>query len=350
MKERIPVTILGATGAVGQRFVQLLAEHPWFEIAGLVASERSAGQSYADACRWVLDAPMPAGVRDLRVLPIDAKLPGRLIFSALPGDLAGPIEEQLADAGYAVCSNASAHRMDADVPLVVPEVNPDHVELIAAQRRRRRCEGFIATNPNCSATILVMALAPLFREFGLRRLHVVTLQALSGAGYPGVPSLDIIDNVLPYIVGEESKVQTEPQKLLGQYVDGRIEPASFACSAQCNRVPVLEGHMLCVSTELARPTGLDEVKAAWRNFRGEPQARRLPSAPEVPILVTDEPDRPQHRKDRGAGAGMAVTVGRVGECPVLGLKFVVLGHNTLRGAAGGSLELAELLVDRGYVA
>lgn len=349
MRERIPVTVLGATGAVGQRFVSLLAGHPWFELAGLAASERSAGQRYGDVCRWVLDKSMPADVRDMPVLPVDTSVPGRLVFSALPGDLAGPFEEELAKAGYAVCSNASAHRMDGDVPLIIPEVNPDHVELVTVQRERRGWDGLIATNPNCSTTVLVMALKPLHDAFGLRRLHVVTLQALSGAGYPGVPSMDVIDNVLPYIGGEEAKVQSEPHKLLGTLSDGGITPATFPVSAQCNRVPVLEGHMLCVSLELERPATPDEARETWESFRSEPQELQLPGAPRTPILVRDEPDRPQHRKDRDAGDGMAVTIGRVQECPVLGLKFVALGHNTVRGAAGGSLELAELLVARGFV-
>lgn len=349
MTDRIPVSILGATGAVGQRFVQLLAGHPWFEIAGLAASERSAGQRYADACHWVLDAPMPAEVRDMPVVPISTRLPGRVTFSALPGDLAGPIEEQMAAAGYAVCSNASAHRMDADVPLIIPEVNPDHIELIATQRRQRGWSGFIATNPNCSTTVLVTALAPLARAFGLRRLHVVTLQALSGAGYPGVPSLDIIDNVLPYIGGEEKKMQTEPQKLLGRLAGGAVTPAPFLASAQCNRVAVVEGHTVCASVELERPATLNEVRDAWESYRSLPQELGLPSTPAQLIVVREEQDRPQPRKDRSTGAGMAVTVGRLQECPVLGIKFVALGHNTVRGAAGGSLVLAELLRAQGYI-
>lgn len=349
MKERIPVTILGATGAVGQRFVSLLAEHPWFELVGLAASERSAGQRYGEVCRWTLDMPMPAGVRDMPVLPIDTRLPGRILFSALPGDLAGPVEEEMARAGYIVCSNASAHRMDPDVPLVIPEVNPDHIGLIPVQRRRRGWKGCIATNPNCTTTIMVMALAPLARRFGIRKVHAVSLQALSGAGYPGVPSMDIVDNVLPYIGGEEDKVQSEPQKLLGVLDGDAVRPAPLTVSAQCNRVPVLEGHMVCVSLELAQDASLEEIRQTWEAFRGEPQELGLPSAPAQPIIYRHEPDRPQPRRDRDAGAGMAVTVGRLQECAVLGKKFVVLGHNTVRGAAGGSLVLAELLVAKGLV-
>lgn len=349
MKEKIPVTVLGATGAVGQRFVSLLAQHPWFELVGLAASERSAGQRYGEVCRWTLDVPMPAEVRDMPVRPIDTNLPGRILFSALPGELAGPVEEEMARAGYIVCSNASAHRMDPDVPLVIPEVNPDHIGLIAVQRRRRGWKGCIATNPNCTTTIMVMALAPLARRFGLRRVHAVSLQALSGAGYPGVPSLDIVDNALPYIGGEEDKVQSEPLKLLGTLEGDAVRPAAFAVSAQCNRVPVLEGHMVCVSLELERDASMEEIRQAWESFRGEPQELGLPSAPAQPIIYRPEPDRPQPRRDRDAGAGMAVTVGRLQDCPVLGKKFVVLGHNTVRGAAGGSLVLAELLVAKGLV-
>lgn len=283
------------------------------------------------------------------VLPIDTRLPGRILFSALPGDLAGPVEEEMARAGYIVCSNASAHRMDPDVPLVIPEVNPDHIGLIPVQRRRRGWKGCIATNPNCTTTIMVMALAPLARRFGLRRVHAVSLQALSGAGYPGVPSMDIVDNVLPYIGGEEDKVQSEPQKLLGVLEGDAVRPAAFTVSAQCNRVPVLEGHMVCVSLELAQDASLEEIRQAWEAFRGEPQELGLPSAPAQPIIYRHEPDRPQPRRDRDAGAGMAVTVGRLQECAVLGKKFVILGHNTVRGAAGGSLVLAELLVAKGLV-
>jgi len=349
MKEKVPVTVLGATGAVGQRFVSLLARHPWFELVGLAASERSAGQRYGEVCRWTLDAPMPAGVRDMPVRPIDTNLPGRILFSALPGELAGPVEEEMARAGYIVCSNASAHRMDPDVPLVIPEVNPDHIGLLTVQRRRRGWKGCIATNPNCTTTIMVMALAPLARRFGLRRVHAVSLQALSGAGYPGVPSLDIVDNALPYIGGEEDKVQSEPLKLLGTLEGDAVRPAAFVVSAQCNRVPVLEGHMVCVSLELERDASMEEIRQAWESFRGEPQELGLPSAPAQPIIYRPEPDRPQPRRDRDAGAGMAVTVGRLQDCPVLGKKFVVLGHNTVRGAAGGSLVLAELLVAKGLV-
>jgi aspartate-semialdehyde dehydrogenase len=349
MKAPIPVTVLGATGAVGQRFVSLLADHPWFVIAGLAASERSAGQRYAAACRWVLDTEMPACVRDMPVLPLGKDVPGRLVFSALPGDLAGPFEEELADEGYAVCSNASAHRMDADVPLLIPEVNPDHIGLIEAQRRRRGGSGFIATNPNCTTTVMVMALAPLARAFGIRRLHAVSLQALSGAGYPGVPSLDVVDNTMPYIGGEEEKVQSEPQKLLGTLAGDRVVPAPFVVSAQCNRVPVLEGHSVCVSVELEQKATPEQAAAVLAGYRALPQELGLPSAPAAPIVVRSEPDRPQPRRDRDAGRGMAVTVGRIKEDPVLGLRFVVLGHNTVRGAAGGSLVVAELLSAQGYL-
>jgi len=349
LKERIPVTILGATGAVGQRYVSLLAGHPWFEVVGLAASDRSAGRPYAEVCRWVLDSPMPAEMQQMPVMPTSTDLPGRLVFSALPGELAERVEEDLAAAGYAVCSNASAHRMDEDVPLVIPEVNPEHIDLITTQRRKRGWRGFIATNPNCSTTIMVLGLTPLLRQYGIQRIHAVTLQALSGAGYPGVPSLDILDNVLPYIGGEEDKLASEPAKLWGTLRHNEVESAAVQVSAQCNRVPALEGHMVCLSAALEKPASLQEVRQAMEDYRALPQGLQLPSAPAQPIIVRDEVDRPQTRKDRDAGAGMAVTVGRLQECPVLGLRMVVLGHNTVRGAAGGSIELAELLAARGYL-
>ena len=346
MTERIPVAILGATGAVGQRFVQLLSGHPWFEIAGLAASERSAGQRYADACRWVLDAPMPAVARDMPVLPISPNLPGRVAFSALPGDLAGPIEEEMARAGFAVCSNASAHRMDDDVPLIIPEVNPEHIELIARQRRQRGWTGFIATNPNCTATVTVMALAPLMKAFGLRRLHAVSLQALSGAGYPGVPSLDILGNVVPYIKGEEEKMEAEIAKMLGKLTENGIVDARFEMYASCARVPVIDGHLESVVIRTSREASAEEAAKVLREFRAEPQRLSLPTAPEVPIIVREELDRPQPHWDVNAGSparakGMAVTVGRVRKKDKC-IKLFLISHNTLRGGAGGSVLNAEL--------
>ena len=348
---KIPVGVLGATGAVGQRFVQLLDGHPWFEVTALAASSRSAGQAYGEACHWVLDAPMPAWARQMPVLPAtpDAGLDCRMVFSALPGDLAGPLEEGFAAAGYAVCSNASAHRLNPDVPLIIPEVNADHLELIAAQRERHHWTGLIVTAANCSTTHLVLALRPLQAAFGLTKVYVVTMQAISGAGYPGVPALDILGNVVPHIGGEEAKMEQETIKLLGTLVEGRVVDAPLAISAQCNRVPVRDGHMECASVSLAHLATGEDILQAWREFRAAPQELGLPSAPEHPIVVRDEPDRPQHRADLNVEKGMATVVGRLRPCPLFDYKFVLLGHNTVRGAAGGALLNAELLVARGWV-
>ncbi len=345
----IKVAILGATGTVGQRFVQLLQDHPWFEIAAVVGSERSAGRTYGEACRWVLDSEMPAAVREMTVLEDTASLDTPLVFSALPSSVAGPIEERLAAAGHIVCSNASNHRMEIDVPLLIPEVNPDHLQLIDIQRQRRGWSGAIATNPNCTSTPLTMALRPLLDKFGLRRVMIVSMQALSGAGYPGVPSYDSVDNVVPFIGGEEEKVESEPQKMLGVFRDEKVVPAGFNTSAQCNRVPVLEGHLESVAVELATQPPIEDVVAALRDFQALPQELSLPSAPGQPIVVLDAPDRPQPRRDRDTGNGMATVVGRVRACPLFGYKFVILGHNTIRGAAGGSLLNAELMVAQGYL-
>ncbi|NTU81678.1 MAG: aspartate-semialdehyde dehydrogenase [Chloroflexales bacterium] len=344
---KVRVAVLGATGTVGQRFIQLLDGHPWFEVAAVVGSERSAGRTYGEAARWVLDTPMPAPVRAMTVLGDVARLDTPLVFSALPSKTAGSIESRLASEGHIVCSNASDHRMDADVPLLIPEVNPDHLELIEVQRRRRGWTGAIVTNPNCTATGPTMALRPLHDAFGVTKLLLVSMQALSGAGYPGVPSYDAVDNVVPYIGGEEPKVETEPQKMLGAVRDGAIEPAPFVISAHCNRVPVLEGHLICMSVSFARRPILDELTATLRGWRALPQELNLPSAPPQPIIVRDEPERPQTRRDRDAGRGMSTTVGRVRECPILDYKFVCLSHNTIRGAAGGSLLNAELMYAQG---
>ena len=345
----IHVAIWGATGMVGQRFVQLLAHHPWFRVAALGASDASAGRRYAEACHWLLPTPMPAAVRDLIVQPIDEVPDCPLVFSALPSDVAGPAEENLAQAGIVVCTNASAHRLDPDVPLLIPEVNAEHTALIEVQRQRRGGKGFIAASANCSATQLAVALKPLHEAYGVRRVSVVTMQAVSGAGYPGVPALDILDNVIPLIPGEEDKLETEPQKLLGQLRNGEIENAPFVTSAQCNRVPVRDGHTECVSVQLERHATLDDVIAAWEGFATSPEVAELPSSPPRPILVSDRNNRPQPQRDRDMERGMCVTVGRVRPCPILDFKFVVLGHNTLRGAAGGSIHNAELLVAQGWV-
>ena len=295
---------------------------------------------------------MPAAMREMQVRPCepDAMSDCELIFSALPGDVAGPIEEAFAAAGYFVSSNASSHRMTPDVPLLVPEVNPDHLALIDVQRRRRGWQrGFIVTNPNCTVNALVLALKPLHDRFGLKTVMVATMQALSGAGYPGVPSLDSLDNVIPYIAGEEPKVEREPLKLLGRLEGDEVKEATFTISAQCHRVATRDGHLESVALAFERPATVDEVKDALRQFSGLPQELGLPSAPQPVIVVREEPDRPQPRLDRDAGGGMAVVVGRVRPCPVLDVKFTLLGHNTVRGAAGAAILNAELLAKQGYL-
>jgi len=347
---RIPVAVLGATGNVGQRFVQLLDGHPWFRVAELVASERSAGKRYDEAADWRLSASMPEGAAGLPVQGYDADLQSPVVFSGLPGEVAEEIEQRLAASGHAVLSNTSTHRMEPDVPLLIPEVNPDHVRAIDAQKANRGWKGFIATNPNCSAIHLVLALKPLQDAFGLDAVLVATMQAVSGAGYPGVPSLDMIDNVVPYIGGEEEKMQTEAQKLLGGYhPDAGFQPASFVLSAHCNRVSVRDGHTECVSVRFKDAATPDDVVTAFEGFRGRPQELDLPSAPPQPIIVRREPNRPQPAFDRDDAGGMASIVGRVRECPLLGVKFVVLGHNTIRGAAGASILNAELFKVEGLL-
>jgi aspartate-semialdehyde dehydrogenase len=338
---RIPTAILGATGSVGQRLVTLLADHPWFEVVEVVASERSAGRRYGDAVRWFQSSPVPDSIADREVLPIDAKLSAQLVLSALDADVAGEIEERLAHAGHLVVSNAKNHRMRADVPLLIPEVNADHLDLIAAQPYDG---GAIVTNPNCSTIGLVLALKPLQDAFGLEAVNVVTMQAISGAGFPGVSSLEIVDNLVPFIGGEEEKVESETRKILGRLERGGIAEANITISAQCNRVPVLDGHTECVSVRLRDPATVDEIVEVWEAFRAAPQWLDLPTAPAQPIIYDRAETSPQPRLHRNAGSGMAVTIGRLRPCPVLGFKFVVLSHNTLRGAAGGSLLAAELAV------
>ena len=346
---RIPVGILGATGTVGQRFVQLLADHPLFEVAAVAASDRTAGNRYGSACHWLLPTPMPDSVRDLIVRPVGSELDCHVVFSALPSAVARPVEERLAREGYAVCSNASAHRLDADVPLLIPEVNADHTALIDVQRRRRGWKGLITTSANCSTTQLALTLKPLQHAFGLRKVSVVTMQAISGAGYPGVPAMDILGNVIPFIGGEEDKMERESLKLLGTLQGDRIDDGPFVVSAQCNRVPVRDGHTECVSVEFERRVPINELVAAWEAFRASPEIANLPGSPTHPIVVRHEPDRPQPALDRYAGKGMSIVVGRVRACPVLDVKFVVVGHNTLRGAAGGAIHNAELLAAQGYL-
>ena len=349
---KIRVGVLGATGAVGQRFVQMLQGHPWFELSVLCASQRNAGKRYADACNWLLRGDMPPHLRDCVLQEIAPGIDCQLVFSALPSGPARTIEAELAAAGYIVCSNASAYRYEPDVPLLIPEVNPEHVGLIDLQRRQRGWPGFITTNPNCSTTHLVSALHPLHEAFGVRKVFVVTMQAVSGAGYTGVPSMDVIDNVIPFINAEEEKLESrEPQKLLGRFDGQAVQMADFVVSAHCNRVPVRNGHLAAVSVEFARRPSLEDVRRAWAEYKPLPQRMGLPSAPDEAILYREEADRPQPRMDRLAGSvpGMTTVVGRLRADPLLHVKFLALGHNTIRGAAGGSLLNAELLVSQGYL-
>jgi aspartate-semialdehyde dehydrogenase len=344
MSQKIPVAILGATGTVGQKFVRLLAEHPWFEIAAVAASSASAGRRYDEAVRWREPVPLPRPVAGMTLLDCAPPLPGRVAFSALDAEVAAPIEQAFARAGVVVVTNARTHRMDPDVPLLIPEVNADHVALLDCQRESRGWKGAILANPNCSTAALALALAPLHRAFGIERLFVSTMQAVSGAGYPGVPSLDIIGNVIPYIGGEEEKIERESRKILGTLSNGAVEPAGFALSAHTNRVAVVDGHMATVSVGFERRVKPDEAMVVLRDFRGPAAVTTLPSSPTPPIELEERIDRPQPRLDLDRGAGMAVTVGRVRPCAVLDLRLVVLGHNTVRGAAGQGVQIAELLM------
>jgi aspartate-semialdehyde dehydrogenase len=346
---KLDVAILGATGAVGQRFVQLLEDHPWFRVAEVVASDRSAGKPYAEACRWVLAGQPPASVADLTVLPLDAPIKSPLVLSALPGDVAKSLEPELAAAGHIVSSNTSSHRMAPDVPILLPDINADHIGLVDAQRLNRGwTSGALVTMSNCTSVAVIVSLAPLV-QFGIKQVNVVSMQAISGAGYPGVASLDILDNVVPYIGGEEDKLETEPLKILGHLADGQIEMLDAVISASCNRVPVLDAHLACISVSFEHKPSLHEIQAAWTNYQPHAMARGLPSVPDPIIAYTDNIDRPQPRRDRDAGRGMTTTIGRLREDPILDYKFVALSHNTIRGAAGGAILNAELLVSQGYV-
>jgi len=344
LKAKVPVAVLGATGTVGQRLIALLENHPYFELTAIAASDNSAGRRYSEAVRWHLPTPIPAPARDMIVQPSRPPLDARLVFSALPTDAAKQAEEDFANAGYIVSTNSSPHRMDADVPLVVAEVNAAHLAIVETQKKRRHSSGYIVANPNCSTIQLALALKPLYDAFGIARMVVTTMQAVSGAGYPGVASMDIVDNVVPYIGGEEGKMESEPHKILGTLSGGAIQPASFRLSAHCNRVATMDGHLETVSIEFERKPSLDELRATFANFSAEPQALKLPMAPERPIIVREEIDRPQPRLDRDDQKGMAAVVGRIRPDPVFDYKFLVLGHNTLRGAAGGTLLNAELLL------
>jgi aspartate-semialdehyde dehydrogenase len=345
------VGILGATGMVGQRFIQLLENHPQFEITAVAASDRSQGKTYGEACTWRLNGEMPGAVRSLPVQPPKPPLDCDLVFSSLPGDIARETEGSFANAGYPVISNSSAFRMDADVPLLIPEVNHKHLDLLARQRQRgaNTSGGFIVTNPNCSTIMLALALAPLHATFGITSTVATTLQALSGAGYPGVASLDILDNVLPHISGEEEKIETETTKILGRFVNDQIEPAPMAVSAQCHRVNVTDGHMAAVRVNFTRKPELAELRETLMSFRSLPQELGLHSAPANPIVVRDEADRPQPKLDRDTGNGMTITVGRLRPDTVLDYRFVVLSHNTIRGAAGAAILNAELLIALGHL-
>ena len=350
MSKKLPIGILGATGVVGQRFIQMLENHPWFEVAWLAASDRSEGKTYADAVRWRLKTAIPSAVARIKVSPAVPDAAPKIIFAALDSSIAAELEPRFAEAGCAVVSNSSALRMQSDVPLVIPEVNSDHIKLVDIQPWRQKSGGYVVTNPNCSAIGLVLALAPLHRRFGIETVMAVTMQAVSGAGYPGVASLDILGNVIPFIRNEEEKMEEETLKLLGKLNATRIVPADFAMSAQCNRVAVEDGHTESVSVRLKTKAGPEEIIAAWNEFRSEPQQLKLPSAPEQPVVYLEASDRPQPRFDVDRGAGMTTVVGRLRPCGVLDWKFTVLSHNTIRGAAGAAVLNAELLKAKGYLA
>jgi len=347
--DRVPVAILGATGSVGQRFIQLLANHPWFRVAEVVASERSAGKSYAGAADWRLDTLMPDDAAALTVKSLGADLDSRLLFSGLDSSVAGEAEELYASHGCVVVSNSRNHRMDADVPLLIPEINADHIGAIERQKAWRKGDGYIVTNPNCSTIGLAMAIAPIERTFGIEQLHVTTMQAISGAGYAGVPSYAILDNVIPFISGEEEKIESEPRKILGRWDGERFIDAPFRISAQTNRVPTIDGHLMTISLKLNGKADLDAIRAAIESFEGEPQRLALPSAPKRPLHYVDERDRPQPRLDRDREHGMSVTIGRLRRCPLLDIRMVALVHNTIRGAAGAAILNAELLDARGFL-
>jgi aspartate-semialdehyde dehydrogenase len=346
---KLKVAVLGATGMVGQRFIQLLEKHPWFEVAALAGSERSAGRKYKDACRWYLEGDMPAAVTDMQVLPAVPPMPVDLVFSALPANVARDIEAEFAQAGYTVCSNSSAFRYEADVPILIPEINADHLALLEQQKANRNWLGCIITSPNCTTTGAVFPLKVLEEVFGIEKVILVSMQAVSGAGYPGIPFLSITDNVIPLINGEEKKLELEPRLLLGKMNAGKRVDAPMVISAQANRVAVSDGHTVCLSIKLAKKTGIEEVKEALATYAWPEEIKALPSAPDQPMILREEEDRPQPRLDRGAGNGMAISIGRVRACPILDVRLVSVVHNTLRGAASGSLLNAELLKARGYL-
>lgn len=340
------VAILGATGSVGQKFIELFSNHPWFEISELAASDKSAGKKYSEAVNWVMQTPLSEEIAAMEVKKCEPTLKSKIVFSALDASVAGTIEEDFAKAGYVVISNARNHRFDDDVPLIVPEINSDHLELVKTQKFGK---GVIVTNPNCSTIGLVMALKPLDYNFGIESVNVVTMQAISGGGYPGVPSMEIIDNVIPFIGGEEEKMEKEPRKILGLLNENKIEYAQMIVSAQCNRVGVLDGHTECVQIKLKKKISREEIINAWNNFSGDPQKLNLPFAPVKPIIYLEDEKYPQPKLHRNLGNGMSVSIGRLRECPLFDYKFVVLSHNTVRGAAGGTILIAELMKAKGYL-
>jgi aspartate-semialdehyde dehydrogenase len=351
MEKRIPVAVLGATGSVGQRFVQLLEGHPWFELVVVTGSEHRIGKLYGDTCHWILQESMPERSKALPVKPTDPDgLDVAIAFSALPSSVAKEKEPMFASAGIAVCTNAGAYRQAPDVPVLLPEVNPDHTGLINVQKRNRGWEGFIVTNPNCTSTGVTIALKALKDSCGIRKVIAVSLQAISGAGYPGVPSLDILDNVIPHISNEEDKFAWEPRKMLGSLENNQIVLSDFLFSTHCNRVAVSDGHLVCLSIEPEEGVTVEEALEILGGYKAPDSSADLPSTPRPVITVRPEPDRPQPRLDRMTGKGMTTVVGRVREDPVLGLKFIVLSHNTVRGAAGGSIYNAELLLKQGLIA
>ena len=349
MRQKIPVGILGATGTVGQRFVELLEGHPWFEIAVLTASDRSEGKPYGEAARWRLASELPGHVAGLTVRATNADLPCRIVFSALDAATARDVEPACARRGLVVFSNASAFRMDEDVPLLIPEINGESLALVERQRRVRGWPGALVTNANCSTIALALALCPLDRAFGLTKVFVSTMQAVSGAGYPGVPSLDILGNVIPDIPEEDTKIERETRKILGRFEGGTVQPAPFALSAMTHRVPVEDGHLEAVSVSLARRAGAADIIRAWEEFQGSDDVRRLPTSPARPVVYRGAPQRPQPRRDAAVEKGMATVVGTLKPCAVLEWKFNALGHNTIRGAAGASVQNAEYAAVRGLL-
>lgn len=346
---KIPAAVLGATGMVGQRFIQLLANHPWFEITALAGSERSAGRKYKEACHWRLEGDMPESVADMQVQAAVPPLPARLVFSALPADVAREIEPEFARAGHIICSNSSAFRYEEDIPVIIPEINPDHTAMLADQRKQRNWDGLIVTSPNCTTSGAIFALKPLHEAFGVEKVFLVSMQAVSGAGYPGLSYLAIADNVLPLIQGEEKKLELEARLLLGKMQGAKRITAPMIISAQANRVPVIDGHTICLSVKLAKKANVEEAQEALATYQWPEICASLPSAPSQPLILRSEPDRPQPRLDRMANAGMSVSIGRLRPCPILDLRLVAVVHNTLRGAASGSILNAELLVKQGYL-